>query len=330
MKILSIIIPSYNVSEYIDQCISSLLQDEEINEYLDIIAINDGSKDDTLEKIKKYEELYPGIVRAIDKENGGHGSGINKGVELAQGKYLKVLDSDDWVLREGLSALVKYLQGLKEEPDILIRPFEFVYEGTGKREKVDYDALKKYKLCNIDELVKNNYYATIHSVTFRSAIYKDNPVPALDTKVSYDDIEYLLYPMPYVNTVIYLPDVIYEYRYGTEGQSVSKQNYIRRRDQHKKIILSLIGYYKENKERFSESQEKYYLGRLYMMINDHINIYLSMDDVKESKAEFAQFVRECEGFDLSGTENKKLKLFMKTNFACYGPVKRYFNRFKQH
>lgn len=329
MKILSIIIPAYNVSEYIDQCISSLLTDESINECLDIIAINDGSKDDTLEKIKKYEEKYPGIVRGIDKENGGHGSGINKGVELAEGKYLKVLDSDDWVIPQGLTALVDHLKSLTEEPDLIINPFEYVYDGTGEKEKVDYNNLKAGKISGVEDLIVSRYFATIHSATFKTSVYKDNPIPALDTKVSYDDMEYLLYPMPYVNKIMYLPEVIYEYRYGTEGQSVSWQNYIKRRNQHKTIVLSLIKFYQENKNIFNDSQKKYYLSRLYLMINHNINIYLSMEDVKESKRDFVQFIKECGDFDLSGTDNKKLALLMKTDFKGYGLIKKYFNKYKQ-
>ena len=92
MKQLSIIIPAYNVSPYIERCLDSVTEDTDLLKVLDVIVINDGSTDDTLEKIKRYEKMFPDSLRVIDKENGGHGSGINRGVQEAKGKYLKVLD----------------------------------------------------------------------------------------------------------------------------------------------------------------------------------------------------------------------------------------------
>lgn len=92
-KLLSIIIPSYNMEGYLDRCISSLLI-KRIDD-LDIIIINDGSKDRTSEIGHKYENLYPNSIRCIDKENGNYGSCINRGLSEVKGKYVKILDADD-------------------------------------------------------------------------------------------------------------------------------------------------------------------------------------------------------------------------------------------
>ena len=107
-KALTVIIPAYNVSRYIAQGMDSLLEEPSILPYLDIIVVNDGSTDDTLDKASKYANMFPESVSVINKENGGHGSGINVGIRAAKGKYFKVLDGDDWVRTDGLKELVNY------------------------------------------------------------------------------------------------------------------------------------------------------------------------------------------------------------------------------
>ena len=97
-KILSFGIPCYNSSAYMDHCISSILEGSDYAEDVQIIVVDDGStKDDTLAKAQDWERRYPGIVKAVHQENGGHGIAVMKGLENAEGTYYKVVDSDDWV-----------------------------------------------------------------------------------------------------------------------------------------------------------------------------------------------------------------------------------------
>ena len=94
MKLMSFAVPCYNSEEYMQKCIESLLKG---GEDVEIIVVNDGSHDNTREIAEDYVRRYPSIVKAVHKENGGHGSGVNKGLELASGLYYKVVDSDDWL-----------------------------------------------------------------------------------------------------------------------------------------------------------------------------------------------------------------------------------------
>ncbi len=95
MKILSIAIPCYNSAAYMRRCIDSLLPG---GEDVEILIVDDGStKDNTAEIADEYEKNYPGIVKAIHQENGGHGEAVNAGLRNATGVYYKVVDSDDWV-----------------------------------------------------------------------------------------------------------------------------------------------------------------------------------------------------------------------------------------
>ena len=92
MKLLTVTVPRYNSAEYMEKCVDSLLVG---GERVEIIIINDGSKDSTGEIADRYAEKYPSIVRVVHQENGGHGEGINQGLARASGKYFKVVDSDD-------------------------------------------------------------------------------------------------------------------------------------------------------------------------------------------------------------------------------------------
>ena len=94
MKLLSVAIPSYNSENYLRNCIESLLPG---GEDVEIIVVNDGSKDGTAAIADEYANKYPTIVKAVHQENGGHGEAVNAGLRNATGLYYKVVDSDDWV-----------------------------------------------------------------------------------------------------------------------------------------------------------------------------------------------------------------------------------------
>lgn len=92
MKIISFTVPCYNSQEYMRNCVDSLLVG---GEDVEIVIVNDGSSDRTIDIAREYEAEYPTIVKVIDKPNGGHGSGVNAGLKIATGLYYKVVDSDD-------------------------------------------------------------------------------------------------------------------------------------------------------------------------------------------------------------------------------------------
>ena len=107
MKLISFVIPCYNSESYMEHAIQSILV---AKEDIELIIVNDGSKDNTLKIAREYEKKYPKVVKVIDKENGGHGSGVNAGLDVATGRYFKVVDSDDWVDEESLKKVIKTLK----------------------------------------------------------------------------------------------------------------------------------------------------------------------------------------------------------------------------
>ena len=117
MKLLSIAIPCYNSENYMRKCVDSLLVG---GEDVEILIVNDGStKDNTAAIADEYAAKYPTIVKAIHKENGGHGSAVNAGIANAEGLYFKVVDSDDWVKEEAYLQVLDTLRGLIGGPTVL-------------------------------------------------------------------------------------------------------------------------------------------------------------------------------------------------------------------
>ena len=108
MKLLSFAIPCYNSEAYMEKCIESILPG---GEDVEILIVNDGSKDRTAEIADAYAAKYPTICRAIHQENGGHGEAVNAGIRNATGLYFKVVDSDDWV---DMDAYKQILDKLRE------------------------------------------------------------------------------------------------------------------------------------------------------------------------------------------------------------------------
>ena len=117
MKILSFIVPSYNSERFLDKVISSFVSGAVLDK-LDVIIVNDGSKDQTVEIAQKYCQQYPNVVRLISQENKGHGGALNTGCAAAVGKYLKVIDADDTIVTENLSSFIAFLE--ENESDVVI------------------------------------------------------------------------------------------------------------------------------------------------------------------------------------------------------------------
>ena len=133
MKILSIAIPSYNSQDYMRNCIESLLPG---GEDVEILIVDDGSKDDTARIADEYQEKYPTIVKAIHQPNGGHGEAVNAGVRNASGFFYKVVDSDDWVDPEAYRKVLDFLrEAIKEEEPLDMLISNYVYEKQGAKHK---------------------------------------------------------------------------------------------------------------------------------------------------------------------------------------------------
>lgn len=238
MKLISFVIPCYNSEEYMEKAIKSILpaQDE-----AEIIIVNDGSKDQTLKIAKSYQKKYPNIIKVIDKENGGHGSGVNVGLKEATGKYFKVVDSDDWIDQKSLKEVLKALK--KIEVDLFI--VNYVYEKEGESKEMGYHKVfPENKIFTWEEVgkFKVSEYLLMHSVIYKTSILKESKL-VLPEHTFYVDNIFVYYPLPKIKTMYYLNVPFYRYFIGRSDQSVNEKVMISRLDQQIKVTKMMVDFF---------------------------------------------------------------------------------------
>lgn len=133
MILLTIAVPSYNAEAYLERCLTSMADPRFVNR-LEVIVVDDGSKDSTPDIARAFIEKWPGIFRLISKPNGGHGSAVNAGIDNASGKYFRIVDADDWVNTDSLADLLDCME--KVSPDLFIDEHIEYHEGDGDRKSV--------------------------------------------------------------------------------------------------------------------------------------------------------------------------------------------------
>lgn len=245
MKYISFAIPCYNSESYMEHAIESILKG---GEDVEIIIVNDGSKDRTSEIAKQYEKKYPTIVKAIDKENGGHGDAVNTGLKYATGLYFKVVDSDDWVDEGALEQILSVLHEMVEKQtliDMLVS--NYVYEKVGAKHKkvIHYrNVMPQNRIITWKEMghFRLAQYILMHSVIYRTELLRMCKLE-LPKHTFYVDNIYVYYPLPHVKTLYYLDVNFYRYFIGREDQSVNEKNMIKRIDQQIFVTKTMIDMY---------------------------------------------------------------------------------------
>ena len=238
MKLISFVIPCYNSESYMQKAIDSLII---AKKDIEIIIVNDGSKDNTIKIAKEYQKKYPDTIKVIDKENGGHGSGVNAGLKMSTGKYFKVVDSDDWVDEYSLKEVIKTLK--KIDVDMLV--VNYVYEKEGTSKEMGYQkVLPENKIFTWEEVgkFKVSKYLLMHSVIYKTSILKECKL-SLPEHTFYVDNIFVYYPLPYVKTIYYLNVPFYRYFIGRSDQSVNESVMISRVDQQIKITKMMIDFF---------------------------------------------------------------------------------------
>lgn len=246
MKYITFAIPSYNSENYLHNAVESLLV---IGEDAEIIIVNDGSKDNTIKIANEYKKKYPKIVKVIDKENGGHGSGVNAGLEAATGLYYKVVDSDDWLDKENL---VIFLEKLKEQynnnqsPDLYILDFiyEHVEDNTTFVRSYEENFIPN-KITTWSETNKKFKYSKtllMHALVYKTAVLRESGIK-LPNHTFYVDNIFSYTPLPYAKTIYYMPIVLYHYYIGRSDQSVQFHNIVKRYKQQIKVMDIILKEY---------------------------------------------------------------------------------------
>ena len=310
MKYISFAIPCYNSQDYMAHAIESILPG---GEDVEIIIVNDGSKDDTLKIAREYEGKYPDIVRVVDKENGGHGDAVTAGLTHASGSYFKVVDSDDWVDEESLHkilALLRRFQDEGEEIDMLVS--NYVYEKVGVEHKkcIHYrNVLPQDEIFHWQDIghFRIDQYILMHSVIYRTDLLKLIQL-RLPKHTFYVDNIYVYYPLPHVRKMYYLDVDFYRYYIGREDQSVNEKVMISRVDQQIYVTKTMIDMYDLNKTS-SKKLKNYMINYLAIMmtVSSILLIRSKKQENLAKKKELWTYLKK-----------KDLKVFLKIRYGILG------------
>ena len=231
-KLLSVIVPSYNMEKYLHKCLGSFgveqlmerkgVDGEPLAEKLEVIVVNDGSKDRTSEIAHEFERKFPSVYRVIDKENGHHGSCVNAALKVVTGTYVRILDADDAFATPEFAEFLEYLDRLEathpNEVDIVFSGVAMV-DPDDKVTSTECYSFPTERIFPLSEIVDGELFQALSMVTYRTEVVR---------RVGYHQPEGVLYsdniwtfaPLPAVNRCAHFKKVLYRYLWGRPGQSM--------------------------------------------------------------------------------------------------------------
>lgn len=330
MKVLSLVIPVYNTELYIERCLDSILYDESVVEDLEVIVVNDGGTDASLEIANRYKKKYPKSIVVVDKENGGHGSAVNAGVERATGKYIKVVDSDDWVDIDNFAEYVKRLKD--EEADMVVTDVrrqqlydesEIEFEFEERSEKPI--PIKKAE----DKIMKPNFFFefSMHSMTVKLERLREVWGEGLLEKTFYVDQQFVAKVFMCVRNYIEYNINIYMYFIGRPEQSMG-EGFFKHIKDHERVLKWLLSTVDD--KNLPDYYKKIVSRQVVLMLGTHYKAYKDQPVLsKKSKTElleFDKFLRKNYPKYYARSEAPKILEDMKFSFkrTKVGKVVKYF------
>lgn len=263
-KILTIIIPAYNMEKFLPYCLDSLLIESRLDE-VEVLVINDGSTDRTSAIAHEYEERLHGVVRVIDKNNGNYGSCINVGLKEATGRYIKILDADDSFDTDNFGLFISFLT--EADADLIVSDYDIVDENRKTKNSICYDLpVGTHPIENV---------CTLHAfmgMQMHGVAYKRNLLLQLEyvqtEGISYTDHQWILTPMIAVKTVSYFGKPLYRYLVGREGQTMNPEVKARRISHISECALAMCLDYERLKEHVSDALRPYLYGKMLYMLKE--------------------------------------------------------------
>lgn len=284
MKQISFVVPCFNSQDYMEHCVDSLLIG---GEDVEIIIIDDGSKDKTGKIADKYAKKHPSIVKVVHQENGGHGEGINRGLKEATGRYFKVVDSDDWADEKAYKSLLKKIS--KIDSDCIVMNYVYTY-GDGRKEQViDFSNIfPSNKESTWDDMGKFKVYQylSLHSMMYKKEVLDKTGID-LPKHCFYEDNLFIYLPMINTKTFYYLPLNFYRYFIGRSDQSIQEPQLIARSSHQRLVSEKVLCAYDldeiDNKKQYKcMKRECVFLATLAI-------VFTRMGKTKESEQEFLKF-----------------------------------------
>ncbi len=279
------------MEKYLGICLDSLiLPTKEEREQLEVIVVNDGSKDNSLEIMKNYETKYPETFRIVDKENGGHGSCCNVGLSEAKGKFIHFLDSDDWFDDKNYPIYINRLKN--ETADIVLT--KKVEERENNATIHNFENIKYDSTYNVESfsyfLDKTNYQYlfSIHEGTFSTKLLRE--YCSFSEHVSYDDMQLRIAPLYGAKSIAFYDMTLYHYYIGRDDQSMNKAVLTRKFNDFGTTVDNIFNLYSNKQGVLSDPINQYarrvLIGLIrelliiaYYYVQDEEIVTTTMDDI---------------------------------------------------
>lgn len=311
MKVLTVAIPCYNSEAYMRKAIDHALVG---GEDVEVLVVDDGSKDNTLAVAQEYERRFPTIVRAIHQENKGHGGAVNTGLREAKGLYYKVCDSDDWLDYDAYMEVLRVLREFAEnnqKVDALIT--NFIYEKVGAKKKHGMRFVGSFpenKIFGWGDILKplnNHRYVLMHSLTYRTELLRKSRLN-LPEHTFYVDNLVAFQPMIYVKTMYYLNVEFYRYFIGRDDQSVNENVMLTRMDQQLRVTKMMIDEYRPDLVRRKNHLDFliHYMS-IMMSVSSILLLRKGTEEALEQKRELWEYL-----------EKKDTRLYRKIRYSFLG------------
>lgn len=324
-KLLTIVIPVYKVEAYINKCLDSLIIAPEQMEKMDVLIINDGTPDRSADMSREYVKRFPGVFRQIDKENGGHGSVWNLGVKEANGKYVKFLDSDDWL--ENLDIMIQKLE--TTDADLIITSSISHCPGN-VRWKLEIKDMEFDRVYDADKFDWSGNHSHGNYIFHHCAIYKTEMfrqyLPLFLEKQPYDDVILGAAPIIGAKTLVAWNLEVYQYLMDREGQSISPE--VQRRNVSAKIKVhkSTIDFIENHPIADPSSTKSLYfkskLPNLYSYGHRSLLEFLPFKEAKKYSKEWDNWVKERNPM----MRTRWIKLYRALPFSLYWIVYKGFQK----
>lgn len=279
-KVLTVAIAAYQAAATIRQTLDSLSCVKAMD-LLDVLVVDDGSRDETAAIAQEYVDRYPASFRLCSKENGGWGSTVNKGIELAQGEYLFQLDSDDYV--QNMDELLEYLESC--DTDLVYAPYHSFRDSTGDICKAwtDPQGLPTRTPFPIE---KAESIGSIHNIVFKTGLLRSNAI-VITEHCFYTDVELTLKAYCYARTISYFDKPVYAYRLAFSGQSMSKAGIRKHYRDHLRVTEQLVDFRSE--QPMSAHMYKLFSKRLAEMAYYSYLFFYALEATGEQRRELIAY-----------------------------------------
>lgn len=291
-KILTIIVPTYNMEKYLRKCLDSLIVSDENMERLEVLVINDGSKDSSSAIGHEYEAKYPQTFRVIDKENGNYGSCINRGLKEATGKYVKVLDADDCYVKEAFDNFMCFLT--QTDVDLVVNDFCTIDDKDEILDEYTFDLPTDRQFTLADIPIGMTEWLWHHGITYKLAILRKINYKQTEG-ISYTDDEWVFMPMVAVRSVSYFPHIIYHYLLGREGQTFDPKVMMSSFDKRIKVGMSMVKFFASVSDACMEDSKRFMADKLKKRVKVIYNFYLTKHYTTEGNyllRSFDQYIKD--------------------------------------